>query len=279
MKTIDKNSRVTRFKEQKLLNEGGQHLLVENPTKAQKLLPGSKPGSASLISELIKIKSDKFRKNQVMHYLYASIGFCLSWVLIIGAFELKMSDQVSVVEISSGPMHDELLVEIPVTEQPPPPPPMVAADQIIEVSDEQIIEEIEVTLDIEMTQDTRIEEVVVSNFVIDKPKAEVADEIFTIVEQQPSPVGGMQAFYKYVGENMEYPPRALRMGVQGRVFVQFVVERDGTLTDVQVVRGIGAGCDEEAIRVVQNSPKWEPGKQRGRPVRVRMVLPILFKLY
>ncbi|MGB3618259.1 MAG: energy transducer TonB, partial [Catalinimonas sp.] len=74
------------------------------------------------------------------------------------------------------------------------------------------------------------------------------------------------------------PEQARRMGVEGRVFVQFVVERDGTLTDVQAVKGIGAGCDEEAIRAVKESPKWKPGKQRGRPVRVRMVMPIVFKM-
>jgi protein TonB len=68
------------------------------------------------------------------------------------------------------------------------------------------------------------------------------------------------------------------MGIEGKVYVQFVVDKDGTLTDIKALKGIGAGCDEEAVRVIGGSPKWKPGKQRGRPVKVRMVLPIIFKL-
>jgi protein TonB len=98
------------------------------------------------------------------------------------------------------------------------------------------------------------------------------------VENQPAPVGGYEAFYKYIGKNIKYPDQARRMGVEGKVFVQFVVDKDGSITDVQVLKGIGSGCDEEAIRVVKSAPKWTPGKQRGRPVRVRMSVPIAFKL-
>jgi protein TonB len=77
---------------------------------------------------------------------------------------------------------------------------------------------------------------------------------------------------------MKYPAQARRMGIEGKVFVEFVVDKDGTLTEVKTVKGIGAGCDEEAVRVIQSAPKWKPGKQRGRPVKVRMILPIIFKL-
>ena len=168
-------------------------------------------------------------------------------------------------------------MEIPQTEQMQPPPPQIQSPQVIEVADEEIVEEIRVDLDIEMTEDTKIEEVVFDNTAEVIPE-EKADEIFTIVEEQPSPQGGLQAFYKYVGENLQYPAQARRMGIEGRVFVQFVVEKDGSLTDIQAVKGIGGGCDQEAIRVISEAPKWKPGKQRGRPVRVRMVLPIMFKL-
>jgi len=104
------------------------------------------------------------------------------------------------------------------------------------------------------------------------------DEIFDIVEDQPTPPGGMQAFYKYVSKSMKYPKQARRMGVEGRVFVQFVVDKNGQLTEVKAIKGIGAGCDEEAVRVLKQAAKWKPGKQRGRPVKVRMILPITFKL-
>ena len=149
---------------------------------------------------------------------------------------------------------------------------------IIEVKDEEIIEEIQVNLDIEMTEDTRIEEVVYDKEASEPMPEENVDEIFTIVEEQPSPVGGMKAFYDYVFDNLNYPPRAARMGIEGRVFVEFIVERDGSLTDVKVAKGIGGGCDEEAVRVISEAPKWNPGKQRGRAVRVRMIMPIVFKL-
>ena len=84
--------------------------------------------------------------------------------------------------------------------------------------------------------------------------------------------------YKYLAENIKYPQMAKESGIQGRVFVTFVVERDGRVTDVRVLRGIGGGCDEEAIRVVAAMPKWAPGKQRGKPVRVQYNLPVKFTL-
>jgi len=90
--------------------------------------------------------------------------------------------------------------------------------------------------------------------------------------------GGEGALHQYLAENIKYPQMAKESGIQGRVFVTFVVERNGKVTDVKVLRGIGGGCDEEAIRVVQNMPSWTPGKQRGKPVRVQFNLPVKFTL-
>ena len=98
------------------------------------------------------------------------------------------------------------------------------------------------------------------------------------METQPSFPGGEAKLYGYLGNNMKYPPIARDNNIQGRVYVSFVVERNGSITDVKVLRGIGGGCDEEAIRVVKSMPKWSPGKQRGKSVRVRFNLPIVFKL-
>jgi protein TonB len=120
-----------------------------------------------------------------------------------------------------------------------------------------------------------VEEVDYSNLELG-PEEEKAEEIFTIVEQSPEPKMGMSAFLAYLYENVKYPEKALRLEVQGKVFVQFVVNADGTLTDFEVIRGIGAGCDEEALRVLKAAEPWNPGKQRGKPVRVRMILPIHF---
>lgn len=104
------------------------------------------------------------------------------------------------------------------------------------------------------------------------------NEVFTIVEDQPVPYGGMKAFYEFISEELKYPEEAHRNKVEGKVFVQFVVDEQGYLTDVTTVKGIGYGCDEEGERAVKNSPKWKPGKQRGRKVKVRMILPITFSL-
>lgn len=207
--------------------------------------------------------------------LYLSIGLVISLALITLAFEWKSYDDSNLVDLGTVNDDFEDVMEIPPTEQPPPPPPKIQQPEIIEVPDEEEIEEdIEIDLDVEITEDTQIEEMVFE----EEPEEEVSDEIFMVVEDQPEPKGGMGAFYEYVGKNMKYPSQARRMGIEGKVFVQFVVDKDGTISQVQAIKGIGAGCDEEAVRVLKNAPKWKPGKQRGRPVRVRMVLPITFKL-
>ncbi len=107
---------------------------------------------------------------------------------------------------------------------------------------------------------------------------EEQSQIFTVVEQMPAFKGGDAARIKYLSENIKYPEEARKNGIQGRVFVTFVVEEDGSISDVKLLRGIGTGCDAEAIRVIENMPKWEPGKQRGEVVRVQFNMPIMFKL-
>jgi protein TonB len=139
----------------------------------------------------------------------------------------------------------------------------------------KIEDKIEVNFDVDVKETTVIKEVVIADVPV---PVEKVDEIFDVVETQPSPPGGMSAWNKYLSDNLKYPTQARRMGVEGSVIVVFVVNTDGSIQDVEVLRGIGGGCDEEAVRVVKGAPKWEPGKQRGRPVRTRMRLPIRFKL-
>ena len=103
-------------------------------------------------------------------------------------------------------------------------------------------------------------------------------EIFTVVEEQPSYPGGDEARISYLQQNVKYPEEARELGIQGKVFVTFIVEVNGSVTDVRVLRGIGGGCDEEAIRVIKGMPKWNPGKQKGVKVRVQFYLPLKFTL-
>ena len=112
-----------------------------------------------------------------------------------------------------------------------------------------------------------------------KPFSEELDgKIFTEVDDQPSPIGGIRAFYEYVANNLKYPKEAKDTGIEGKVFIEFIVTKDGTIANVKCIKGIGGGCDDEAIRVISISPAWNPGKHEGKKVNVRMILPVTFKL-
>ncbi|HLT82218.1 MAG TPA: TonB family protein [Cyclobacteriaceae bacterium] len=219
-------------------------------------------------------KADLTRKSG----LFFNIGLVVSLLIAVFAFEYKVRDRSNVEDLARNSNIFEEIIEVPPTEQPPPPPPKVQQPQIVEVPDETVIEEeIEIDMDNEITEETKVEVITIQPQEVEK---EDPNEIFLVVEETAAPVGGMNAFYEYVGKAMQgkYPAQARRMGIEGRVFVEFVVEKDGSLTDVKAIKGIGAGCDELAVSVVKNSPKWKPGKQRGKPVRQKMVLPIVFKL-
>lgn len=176
-------------------------------------------------------------------------------------------------------------------ELPPPPPPPPPPDAIVEkvkFTAPVVVEDTNIETGL-MTQDdlsakgntevpTEDVEIEIKD---EKPQVieqKVEAEIFTVVEEQPGYPGGEEARMKYLKESIRYPEEAKELGIQGRVFVTFVVEVDGSITDVRVLRGIGGGCDEEAVRVVRGMPKWVPGKQRGVPVRVQFNLPIRFTL-
>ena len=104
------------------------------------------------------------------------------------------------------------------------------------------------------------------------------DKVFEKVEDMPEFPGGEQAMMDFVGKNVQYPKEAMEKEISGRVLVGFIVEKDGSVNEVKIVRGIGGGCDEEAVRVVKAMPKWKPGKEKGKPVRVSYMMPIFFKL-
>lgn len=114
--------------------------------------------------------------------------------------------------------------------------------------------------------------------VEETPPAPVVEKIFDVVEEQPEFPGGNSKMYEYLRNNIKYPPMASESGIQGTVYVQFVVSKNGSIEDIKVLRGIGGGCDEEAVRVVKVMPNWTPGKQRGKAVNVRFTLDIKFRL-
>lgn len=210
-------------------------------------------------------------------FLFFNIGLIVALLLAISAFTFKIYDDTSGVDLSNAQAVEDEIMEVPPTEQLPPPPPKIEQPQIVEVPDDKKIEEeIEINMDAETDVTETKAEIPIAPVV--EEEKEDPNLIFTVVEETAAPIGGMPAFYEYVGKKMKYPAQAKRMGIEGKVFVEFVIEKDGTITDVKAIKGIGAGCDEEAVRVLQAAPKWKPGKQRGKPVRQKMVLPIQFKL-
>ena len=104
------------------------------------------------------------------------------------------------------------------------------------------------------------------------------DKVFEKVEDMPEFPGGEQAMMDFVGKNVQYPKEAMEKEISGRVLVGFIVEKDGSISETEIVKGIGGGCDEEAVRVVKAMPKWKPGKEKGKPVRVSYMMPFTFKL-
>lgn len=210
-------------------------------------------------------------------FLFTEIGLVLALGLVLVGFEYKSYDKkvVSMGERTVTDIPEEI---IQVTQQkievaPPPPPPSTT---VINIVDNDVQIDNDITIDASIDASTQVEA-----YVPPVAKEEVIEEveIFQVVESMPSfPDGGDDGLKKYLAQNIKYPTIARESGIQGTVFVTFVVERDGSVTDVKVLRGIGGGCDEEAIRVVKNMPRWSPGKQRGKAVRVQFNMPIKFTL-
>ncbi len=155
------------------------------------------------------------------------------------------------------------------------------------VVDDQIVENIPTVEDLlnvqpwTKTQDAEIGGIDPTlDFVEPNPKAEPEPikTIFTWVAEMPHYPGGEEALTGYISSNIIYPELARKAGIQGRVITSFTIERNGTISDIKIEKGIGAGCDEEAVRVISSMENWQPGKQNGNPVRVRMMIPINFKL-
>ncbi len=208
--------------------------------------------------------------------LIFSLSLVITLSMILYAFEWKQYDK-STVELTSKQTNVfETMIEVPSTTIPPPPEVIVQQPQLVAVPDEEEIEEeIKFVFDVEVTEDTKVEEYK----PVEIPKMEEeSDEIFLVVEENANPKGGISEFYQYVGNHIKYPAQARRLRVEGRVYVEFVVGKDGKIFDAITVKGIGAGCDEEAVRIILSAPAWNPAKQRGKPVKQRMVLPITFKL-
>lgn len=209
--------------------------------------------------------------------MFTQIGLIISLALAWMVFEIKSYDQREIDEslLNREVVLDEEMTEITKQEEQKPQPVELPKQttQLEIVQDDVEVEDIEINADVQQTE--VIEEYVAP--VIEEEEV-VEQEIFQIVEEMPEYPGGEKKLLEYVGKSVKYPQIARESGIQGRVFVNFVIEPDGSVSNVKVLRGIGGGCDEEAMRVIKAMPKWKPGKQRGKAVRVSYTLPVNFKL-
>jgi len=227
----------------------------------------------------MEVKKSKKANLQGKKLLFLEIGFIAALLVILLAFEWSTSEaSESVLNIDNRQVEDIVeMVEIKLDEPPPveaPKPVAVLLDEFLVVDDDVIID---VPIDI-ITDDSRPIEI--KDYVPDTKKEEEEEVIpFAIVEDKPMFMGGNEnEFSKWLGKNMKYPDSARDNGVSGKVVVRFTVSSTGAVTDVSIARGIDAALDKEAMRLVSMSPKWTPGKQRGKPVPVRYEFPVTFKL-
>lgn len=208
------------------------------------------------------------------------VGYVIVLAFMFIAFEWTKRD----IKIDTSQAITDLVFEeeiIPITEQPeqaaPPPPPAAPpiAETLTIVEDDADVEETTIATSEETNQAVEIKYVPVA---VEEEEPE-EQTIFEVVEQMPEfPNGGMAGLMQYLSKNIKYPTIAQENGTQGRVTVQFVVNRDGSIVDAKVLRSVDPYLDKEAIRVISSMPKWKPGMQRGKAVRVKYTVPVMFRL-
>ena len=191
--------------------------------------------------------------------MHLGIGFIISMALVITAFEWRSHGPDTLVNLGHLVPDEEDVFMVPITVPEPPRPKPVVPKEIKIVEDDKEVPEIEVVIDPGEFDDP------IEIVEIEAPPAEEAEETeFFIVEHMPAPAEGFEAFYQALGKKLKYPAQARRMGIEGKVYVQFLVDKDGTLTDFKILKGIGAGCDEEALRVLKEVPALESGQAAGQ---------------
>ena len=207
------------------------------------------------------------------------IGYVLILAVVFVAFEWSERDKQ--ILVAQGPVEikfEEDMVPITQQEQKPTPPPPQAP------SAEEVLKIVENDANIEETEVATSEDKGEAVQVVSTGPAVVVEEvveekqIFQVVEEMPSFPGGDAECMRFLNKNIKYPTIAQENGIQGRVILQFVVNKDGSIVDVVVARSVDPYLDKEAVRVVNMMPKWKPGKQRGKPVRVKFTLPVTFRL-
>lgn len=212
--------------------------------------------------------------------LFIEIGLIVALAVVYIAFNWTSKDvQVSTLEAENQVVQEEEI--IPITQETPPPPPEAPKIPVLSDQIDIVDDEIEVDNDFLSLEDSDDMGVEIMDYVENVQEEVVEEEAipFQLVEEKPSFNGGdANEFSKWVNSRLVYPEIAKENGVQGRVTLQFTVNADGTVSNVKVLRGVDSSLDKEAVRVVSSSPKWKPGKQRDRAVKVTYTFPVIFQL-
>ena len=229
----------------------------------------------------MEIKKSEKASLENKRFLFTEVGFVVALLIVLGAFEYTSKEKKTAVLEA-----DETIVEVedmvPITQETPPPPE--AAPKIPILSDNIDIVDDDIEVDDSMFQNIEDsnEGFEIMDYIESAPEEETIEEEaipFQLVEEKPSFQGGdANQFSKWVNSKLVYPEIAKENGVQGRVTLQFTVNADGTVSNVKVLRGVDPALDKEAVRVVSMSPKWKPGKQRDRAVKVTYTFPVIFQL-
>ena len=209
--------------------------------------------------------------------LFAQVGMILALLAVLGAFSYSTRER-SVASLAPDLQMDDVVEIVPITMETPPPPPSVSmpvlSDQIEIVEDEIQVD------DFFSIEDTKVE-FEIRDYVEEVKEEEIEEETIDFVRVEEKPRfndGDANTFSRWVAEHLVYPEIAKENGVQGRVILQFTILRDGTLGNVKLLRGVDGALDKEAMRVVSQSPRWEPGRQRDRAVNVTYTFPVIFQL-
>lgn len=206
------------------------------------------------------------------------MGAVVALAFMFVSFEWTQHDvRLAANSLVNDPIFEEVLVPITYPEEklePPPPPEIKVTEEFTIVSDDEEVTSAVATVSEDLGQ---INKVVWVPPVVETERVE-EDVIHVTAEIMPEFPGGMAALMKYLGANIKYPTISQEMGSMGRVIVQFVVDKDGTITNPTVARGVDAYLDKEAIRVISSMPKWKPGVQNGKKVRVKYTVPVVFRL-
>ena len=228
----------------------------------------------------MEVKKSEKASLENKRLLFVEIGFVVALLAVLGAFEWSSREKAdtSLLEEQKVDIEEEI---IPITQETPPPPPEVAKIPVFSDEIDIIDDDVKINDNIMNLEDEAGLGVEIQDYV-EEVKEEVIEEEtipFQLVEEKPKFQGGdANDFTKWVNQRLVYPEVAKENGVQGRVMLQFTVNTDGSVSGVKVLRGVDPSLDKEAVRVVSMSPKWTPGKQRDRKVKVTYTFPVIFQL-